>query len=189
MDGRHVSSPYKLHFLAAPVCKPPFTHLLLMNDIFSHKNAIFRIKWYKHYFDHNIQLRGTPGALMYQFFWKSINLKVSYLTAPLSQWLFNSLIQICVRVRVRLILRVKARAEARARARALHLKYVQPSQWRHNKRDGFCNHRRLDCLFNCSGADRQPANNIFNVVPHVAIMTTDGTANDDKSTIFQHWCR
>ena len=36
------------------------------------------------------------------------------------------------------------------------------------------------CSTVCSGEDRQPASKIFTVVPHVSIMTTHGTANDDK---------
>ena len=50
---------------------------------FSHKNANFRIKLQKHEFDYNIKLRGTTGTLTYQFFLKSIDLKVPNLIAPL----------------------------------------------------------------------------------------------------------
>ena len=63
--------------------------LLLMDYFFSYKNTIFRIKWQKHNFDNNIKLRGTTGTLMYQFFLKSIHLKVPNLIAPL-RWVASN---------------------------------------------------------------------------------------------------
>ena len=44
---------------------------------------MFELNSKKHDFDHNIRLRGTTGILMYQFFSRSMNLKVPDVTAPL----------------------------------------------------------------------------------------------------------
>ena len=45
---------------------------------------IFESSNKKHDFDYNIKLWGTTGTLTYQFFLKSIDLKVPNLIAPLS---------------------------------------------------------------------------------------------------------
>ena len=61
-----------------------WAHGCLWIIIFIPQNCKFSNEVTKHDFDYNIKLRGTTGTLTYQFFLKSIDLKVPNLITPLT---------------------------------------------------------------------------------------------------------